>query len=408
MHSFRLRLVAALLLGITMISVASTYFDVLAHKHTMRSDLVRRTQWFAAGLQSQIEQQLNMGSAINWPEMLRELRQRPDQPALAIFDNQGRVLASIGDTSPLQRFPEAILQRSLAADQEVNAFVRIPDIPNNGGNVFNYTIGRKIIALTSRKLWHEDALPLHDGGGVVGTLLILTDADYIRIDGIEIWKRELLRIAAIVVFVVAITLAMVRWFMQKPISRAADWLRRLRHGEANVEDGAHEFGYLVPIAKEVSTLAEHLTRARAAAENEARLRDQAEHVWTADRLAVHVRNNLGSDQLFVVSNREPYMHIKRGGEIECIVPPSGLVTAIEPILRACDGTWIAHGSGSEDAVFVDAHDRLRVPQDEMSYTLRRVWIDAEEEAGYYEGFSNEGLWPLCHIAHTRPVFRADD
>ena len=125
MHSFRLRLVAALLLGITMISVASTYFDVLAHKHTMRSDLVRRTQWFAAGLQSQIEQQLNMGSAINWPEMLRELRQRPDQPALAIFDNQGRVLASIGDTSPLQRFPEAILQRSLAADQEVNAFVRI-------------------------------------------------------------------------------------------------------------------------------------------------------------------------------------------------------------------------------------------------------------------------------------------
>jgi trehalose 6-phosphate synthase len=85
-----------------------------------------------------------------------------------------------------------------------------------------------------------------------------------------------------------------------------------------------------------------------------------------------------------------------------------LVTAIEPILQACDGTWIAHGSGSDDAAFVDAHDRLRVPPDELRYTLRRVWLSPEEEAGYYEGFSNEGLWPLCHIAHQRPIFRAGD
>ena len=90
------------------------------------------------------------------------------------------------------------------------------------------------------------------------------------------------------------------------------------------------------------------------------------------------------------------------------MPPSGVVTAIEPILQACEGTWIAHGSGSEDAAFVDEHDRLRVPPDDMRYTLRRVWLSAEEEAGYYEGFSNEGLWPLCHIAHTRPIFRASD
>jgi len=90
------------------------------------------------------------------------------------------------------------------------------------------------------------------------------------------------------------------------------------------------------------------------------------------------------------------------------VPPSGLVTAIEPILQATDGIWIAHGSGSEDSVYVDEHDRLRVPPDEKHYTLRRVWLSSEEEAGYYEGFSNEGLWPLCHIAHTRPIFRASD
>jgi trehalose 6-phosphate synthase len=91
-----------------------------------------------------------------------------------------------------------------------------------------------------------------------------------------------------------------------------------------------------------------------------------------------------------------------------MVPPSGLVTALEPVLRACDGVWVAHGSGSEDAKNVDEHDRLRVPPGDPRYTLRRVWLSNEEEAGYYDGFANEGLWPLCHIAHTRPIFRASD
>ncbi len=91
-----------------------------------------------------------------------------------------------------------------------------------------------------------------------------------------------------------------------------------------------------------------------------------------------------------------------------IVPASGLVTALEPVLLACNGTWIAHGSGSADRETVDARDHLRVPPDHPSYTLRRVWLTAEEEKGYYEGFSNEGLWPLCHIAHTRPIFRPQD
>ncbi len=91
-----------------------------------------------------------------------------------------------------------------------------------------------------------------------------------------------------------------------------------------------------------------------------------------------------------------------------MVPPSGLVTALEPILNACDGTWIAQANGNADAEVVDAHDRLRVPPDDPRYTLRRVWLTKEEEEGYYYGFANEGLWPLCHIAHTRPLFRAAD
>jgi trehalose 6-phosphate synthase len=77
-------------------------------------------------------------------------------------------------------------------------------------------------------------------------------------------------------------------------------------------------------------------------------------------------------------------------------------------MRACSGTWIAHGGGSGDRDTVDRNDRVPVPPSNPSYTLRRVWLTKEEEQGYYYGFANEGLWPLCHIAHVRPVFRSSD
>jgi trehalose 6-phosphate synthase len=164
----------------------------------------------------------------------------------------------------------------------------------------------------------------------------------------------------------------------------------------------------MPLRHEVTTLVESLAAARESAEKEARLRDAGESTWTAERLSVHVRSKLNSNRLFVVSNREPFMHTKEGKSLRVLIPASGLVTALAPILRACDGTWIAHGSGDADREAVDKHDRLRVPPNEPKYTLRRVWLSKEEEEGYYYGFSNEGLWPLCHIAHTRPLFRATD
>jgi trehalose 6-phosphate synthase len=162
------------------------------------------------------------------------------------------------------------------------------------------------------------------------------------------------------------------------------------------------------LAREVATFAESLNTARTAAEREARLRVESQAHWTAERLTAELRNRMGDGRLFVVSNREPYMHIRDGKSVRVSVPPSGLVTALEPVLCACDGTWLAHGSGSADKESVDRHDRLRVPLEDQRYTLRRIWLSKEEEEGYYYGFANEGLWPLCHIAHTRPTFRASD
>jgi trehalose 6-phosphate synthase len=130
--------------------------------------------------------------------------------------------------------------------------------------------------------------------------------------------------------------------------------------------------------------------------------------WSADTLRLLATEELPGADIIVVSNREPYIHNRTEDGIELQTPASGLVTAIEPIMRACGGTWIAHGSGSADRDTVDASDRLRVPPGSSAYSLRRIWLTEEEQAGYYYGFANEGLWPLCHIAFVRPVFREAD
>src|SRR5204863_8878519 len=163
-----------------------------------------------------------------------------------------------------------------------------------------------------------------------------------------------------------------------------------------------------PLTKEVTRLATSLNMARAAAEQEARLRESAQSLWTPERLRISVEDKLKGSRLFAVSNREPYEHVHEGNTIVSSVPPSGLVTAMEPVLRACDGTWVAQATGNADWDTADPQGRLRVPPEQPQYTLRRVWLTKEEEDGFYFGFANEGLWPLCHIAHTRPAFRAED
>jgi len=130
--------------------------------------------------------------------------------------------------------------------------------------------------------------------------------------------------------------------------------------------------------------------------------------WSPETLRHILATELPDAQVIVVSNREPYIHNREGDDIRLVVPASGLVSALEPITRACAGTWIAYGGGSADALVVDKNDRIEVPPDNPSYTLRRVWLSEEEQQGYYLGFANEGLWPLCHIAFTRPIFRASD
>ena len=121
-----------------------------------------------------------------------------------------------------------------------------------------------------------------------------------------------------------------------------------------------------------------------------------------------IKEKLKEHPLFVVSNREPYIHNWIEDRVECIRPASGLTIALDPMMRACGGVWVAHGSGSADRETVDNNQKVKVPPEDPQYELKRVWLSKEEEEGYYYGFANEALWPLCHIAYTRPVFRMSD
>ena len=141
---------------------------------------------------------------------------------------------------------------------------------------------------------------------------------------------------------------------------------------------------------------------------EKRLADDVTISWNPDKLRELLYKQLTGEQILVVSNREPYIHVKGMEGIEIQRPASGLVTAVEPVMKACSGTWIAHGGGTADRAVVDNNDHVRIPPENPKYTLRRIWLSREEEKGYYYGFANEGLWPLCHIAHVRPIFRTSD
>jgi trehalose 6-phosphate synthase len=198
-------------------------------------------------------------------------------------------------------------------------------------------------------------------------------------------------VLALVVSLVTVIVAQLSWM---------GWMRGIRSllqlRRPNPRDVAPE---LRPIVRDIR----HFFR-----EMEPPPRDESQIAWSSQTLRQVLKQDLAGEEVIIVSNREPYIHVRRAGHIEIQSPASGLVSALEPIMRACSGTWIAHGSGNADSDVVDAQDKVAVPPENPSYHLKRVWLSEQEEKGYYYGFANEGLWPLCHIAHTRPVFRSED
>jgi trehalose 6-phosphate synthase len=183
-----------------------------------------------------------------------------------------------------------------------------------------------------------------------------------------------------------------------------DWtaaMRRALKRDARAGDDGDDSGEFQPLMRDVRDLVDRLV--------DERDREVRGGPWSPQRLRATLTQYLQGERVVILANREPYVHDRLpGGEIRVLHPASGLVTALEPVMRACSGVWVAHGSGTADRDTVDARAHVMVPPGEESYRLRRVWLTEAEEQGYYYGFSNEGMWPLCHVAHTRPVFRVED
>jgi trehalose-6-phosphate synthase len=265
-------------------------------------------------------------------------------------------------------------------------------------NVINIS-GRKIFQLIEPVKRREKS---------INAIVFYTDTSSIESTIRRIWFRNFIRWFIQAFLVSIITVLIIRWGIFNQMTKVVMWAKALRTG--NMEQLAQKspLKFLDPLHREIEHIAKAMREAKATAEEEARLRTSAEAIWTPERLKVEVEILLEDKKMIVVSNREPYMHIHEGKEIKCIVPASGMITAMEPILKACSGLWIASGTGDADRETVNAYDKVPVPPEEPRYTLKRLWLTKEEEDHFYYGFSNEGLWPLCHIAHTRPVFRIDD
>src|SRR3989338_8072572 len=131
-------------------------------------------------------------------------------------------------------------------------------------------------------------------------------------------------------------------------------------------------------------------------------------MWTKSDLQKLVQEKLGDYLFCVVSNRQPYIHVFKKGRIECQRGVGGVISALDPIMQTCQGTWVAYGNGQADRHVTDNQGKLMVPEGSPRYTLKRVWLTKEEELGYYYGYSNEVLWPISHTAFRRPIFRRED
>ncbi|HEX7625188.1 MAG TPA: trehalose-6-phosphate synthase, partial [Anaeromyxobacteraceae bacterium] len=240
------------------------------------------------------------------------------------------------------------------------------------------------------------ALPVEDDGIFAGTIILVHDMSYVARREAAMRRYTVAAFAVVALLASVLTVALRRMSWRSWTQE----LRRLlvsRRGEMPGRASREQFQ---PVLADVRQLVSELA-AQEAGVNGGR--------WSAERLRQVIDRTLHGEGVVVVANREPYVHDRLSdGTIEVRHPASGLVTALKPVMHACSGTWVAHGSGRADRETVDRHDRLLVPPGEHAYTLRRVWLSAEEERGYYYGFSNEGLWPLCHVAHTRPSFRAED
>jgi trehalose 6-phosphate synthase len=373
MKTFRLQL--RFLVPLVIILGGAAYLSLpLMDKLTLR--------WFARDMDMRGELVANTLSE-SVADALQDTRGRKLQ---ALFDRvvQDERLVAIGWCTPAgqlarrtQRFPKDLTCEKAAA----TAAAPDPELRIEGGPV------------------HVSMHPINAEAGPVGQLVLMHDLSFIERRSKDTRQYLIAFIALLGAAIALVTVIVAQLSWRGWVSGAQALLR----GEGLVRPIQGASPELAPLAAELRGRLRDL-------EDEYR-RSQGHEAggWDAQRLQSLLGTQLRGDQVIVVSNREPYIHERQpDGSLVVRRPASGLVTAVEPVMRACSGTWVAHGGGSGDRASVDSHDRVALPPGHDEYLLRRVWLTDEQEQGYYYGFANEGLWPLCHVAHVRPIFREGD
>ncbi len=383
-----IRLVVSLVVVVAVVTLIFSLYQVDRERDRLARDLERRSAILAESLQESLGPLIKTNSGPRLKRIVNRFGNRERLKGIMVLDRQGTVITA---TSDLDNDAKEMSARSIEATVE------------------NRSVGN-FVNLKGQKAYIFATPVLGENNEVLGAVAMLYDASYIDTRLREMWKQNLLRFVILSILVVFATVLVVRWSITGPIARLAEWMRDVRTAKPDAAScGVPLRGdILSPLVSEVTELAKSLSIARKRAEEEARLRLSSESLWTPEGLKEYMRTALKGKKLFVVSNREPYMDVKEGRSVKSIVPAGGVVTALDPVMRICDGVWIAHGSGSADRETADGDGKVRVPREDPSYTLKRMWLTKEEEDGYYYGFSNEGLWPLCHITHVRPEFRQQD
>ncbi len=382
--------VGVVIIIISLIAIYFTWTQVNSESKRLQNDIQYRSYLVVDSLKESVEPNFIKKSNGNLQNDVENFADKQRLAGIAIVNNTGKFVAaspSLSNRIKNANTSTQIITDTMDGDQDNGNFVTV-----NNNKYYVY------------------ASPLQDKKSVVGALIVFQNAGYIDTELNDLWVSGLTRLF-IQAFLLAIAILIIlRWLILMPIRNLVESLQTTRKGSkrktiAKMFDNP----FLGPLIKEVGNIQQNLIEARIAASEEAQMRlKKFDSPWTTERLKAFVTDILKDRKIFVVSNREPYVHTKEGNTIDYHFPASGMVTAIEPIMQATGGMWIAQGSGNADKLVVDQNDTIGVPPGDPRYTLKRVWLTKEENKGFYDGFSNEGLWPLCHIAHTRPIFRKDD
>ena len=373
------------------IGITFTIFGILqvrTEEDKLMDDLKRKARAVAESVELAARHVLINNDLKSAKRLVESFQKRERMQGCVIYDKEGEILSITERISDWGQKDKPYLKDILDTKNARGAIEKFGDY-----SVYSYI------------------LPvLDDENNVLGSVEVIYDTSYLFTTLADLWRRISITLITLIVLIAIVALLIQRQIFILPVRRLTQWFGHFQRGETEKLKPFEEKGEFGKLISEVEQVALSLRVARKVVSDEAQVRIQKEEIWTDAKLHDLIHAKLGENALFVVSNREPYLHVtdESTGKAKCIRPASGVVTAIDPILRACGGTWIAHGAGDADRRFVNSKDKLGVPVEDNRYILKRVWLTKAQEDGYYYGFANEGLWPLCHITHTRPIFRETD